>query len=565
MTSLWKLQLLSAFELHHDGEAVDFFGGRRDEQVLAYLAVEAPTSVPRENVAAALWPDVENATARKHLSFNLFFLKKRLAELGMAEPVEDRRKRLAINPSIAIDAVGFSQILAAAAATSSSAERVVYLQRAVGMYGAGLLPGLEFPWLTPHQDRFEKLFQETLSLLARTTQSDEAVRGLIQHIPPTAWQAAGRAAPSELPRPAAQGPAGAALRPLPTLDPVALAAFARQAEAGLRLPAERAEWERRVASREREIEAALQAALDAQAYDQALAIAVPLWRYWHLRGASRTGYGWLRAILHSPYSPPAGEHARALHAAGTLAFYAGRRHAALDTLTEAVGAWRALGDAPGLLRSLINLGNTLLGLDEIDAASEAFIEAIALAEALDDGLDLITVLFSAAACEIRRGNAAGARAHLSRRLALVDGLEGSNPRLRAQTLAHLGSAEILAGEPEPAEAHAREALGLYREAADLPGQSLAERILGHIAFSRDELALAEGHMQQSVAHARASGSLWELGSALGYLAFVQEAAGKEEATATMWHATVALQASGDATAAERIVGEVEAIRRARGA
>jgi tetratricopeptide (TPR) repeat protein len=523
-----------------------------------------PTPSSREAVATNLWPETDPSTARKNLSFNLFMLKKRLSEVGIDDAVEEHRKTLRVAPTIDIDAVTFGEDLAAAATTSSVTDRVIHLEHAVGLYGAGLLPDMDYAWLAPQQARFESLFRDTISLLARTTQTDSSMQGIIEHIPPTAWQTVAR-------RSGLNKPATAPIPPVPEVplpaivDLPALVAFAREAETGLRSEVDRARWLDRIAERQPQIEAAVRRVFEEREYAIGFGILVPLWRYWQLRGDAGVAQRWLQTLLAAPYSPPVRDHARALHAAGTLAYYSGQRQLAKETLSKAIAIWQRLDDAGETLRSLTNLAIAQYGLGELDEAHETYAQCIGLAEGLGKEAELGTALINAAICEIGRGDAAQGRSYLERRLALLGGEQAPPSVAMAVTMAHLASIELLEGNLAPAAARAAQAKRISESLGDDRGRALAARLLGRIAYHQGELAGAETLMAEAVAAARESNSLWELGSSLGYLSIVLEAAGKVQvAASTMWHAVTVLRATGDAGSIDRFTAELAAVKESRG-
>lgn len=565
--SLWQLRLLDTFELQRDGSSVDVFGSRREEQLLAYLSVRSPTPVGRDIAAADLWPESDGPTARKNLSFNLFVLKNRLAKVGADELIQERRKTLRLAPALEIDAIAFAEYLAAAVATSSVAERVILLERATALYGGGLLPGMNAPWLAPHQARFESLFNQTLELLASSVQADKTLHSLILDIPSTAWQTAGRVfapAPAQpLPQPAEEVATTATPK---AVDWTELGAFAAAAEVGLGKSEEKAKWLEDIGRQEGEIEAALRSAFEDQNFAGALGVAVGLWRYWYFKGTAGTGQRWLERLLAAPYTPSPRERAQALHAMGTLSYYAGKRHAARKALEEAVVLWSELDDAAELLRSLTNLGIALFGIGDLDAAAAAYAQGLALAESLEKTNALDTILGDAALCEIRRLDAPAARGLLLRRLALLGGEEASQDGRLASTYAHLATVELMEDRFAEAQAQARKAARIYQVVGDARGQALAERLLGRVAYQQGQLKSAEEHMGEAARLARTTNSLWELGTSLGYLAVVLEASGRESlAASTMWHAVTLLRAAGDVGAIERFQAEIQNIKQGRGA
>ncbi|MFN8423232.1 MAG: hypothetical protein U0470_07475 [Anaerolineae bacterium] len=85
------VRLLSEFRLERDGQPVRHFNANRPELLLMYMAVAPDTWHLRRSVAADIWPATDVSTARKHLSYNLFLLKKITAEYGLASPFEETR------------------------------------------------------------------------------------------------------------------------------------------------------------------------------------------------------------------------------------------------------------------------------------------------------------------------------------------------------------------------------------------------------------------------------------------------------------------------------------------
>ncbi len=546
--STWQLQILGTFELLRDGEVVDAFGSRRDEEILAYMAVSSPTLASRDEIARALWPEVESETARKHVSYNLYLLKKRVAGLGMDNFVDEVRKRLRLNPEIRLDASEFVGALAAAAATSSATERVAQLQRAISMYGAGLLPGCSFDWLDEHQARFAELYRDAVTLLAQTTSADEPVKGLLQHLPGTAWQrqAPAQPGPSVAAEPAPLELPASLTTPDTEVDRQALIDLVAQAEVGLDVgSADREEWMDKVAAREREILAASQQAVEAGDLDDALRLVVPIWRFWHLRKRPAIGLRHIERILKADYSPPTDLRAAALAAAGTLAYQAGRRHDSKVYLEQAVEAWQDEDNGPELMRALCNLAITDMGLAEHEAAGTHFAQSLALATALQHEVAERHILLQAALNDLRRGDHELAGTRLERRLEML-GDEERDSAARAATIGRLAAVEVMAGNLDAATEWAEETYRIYQVLNDPRGLSYAASMRGHIAYLEGALDKAEALMDEAVSAARTSRSAWDLGAALGYQAVVLEAQQQpERAAEVMLEAVTILRIKGD--------------------
>jgi tetratricopeptide (TPR) repeat protein len=555
----WSLRLLGAFELSKEGEAINDLGPPGAEQLLARLAIDSPTAVTRNAAAADMYPDVDLTKARIKLSSHLFNLRQQLAQIGAPDLVRDVPRSLFVDPAVEVDVAVFGRCLASVAVSSSAVERTIYLDRAVTMYGGGLLPGRTYPWLAPHQERFAALYRDAASLLASTAYEDPTMREMVSRLPLTAWQLGTDAAPSIGESVRSRAPIGPVLSGdalvQPTLDRAELQSFAAEAEAGLE-STDRQLWTQRVAAREREIEIAVRQALDDQDYAAAFAIAVPLWRFWYLRNRPGAGRAWMETLLVHADHVPVNARVRALHAAGTLAYYEGKRHTARSYLEQALGLRLRQGNLEGTLRTLANLAIALYGLDELQRAHDVYQQCISAAQQLDKPVVLATVLLNAALCEIRRGDPVTARELLERRLAMLDETQRTTAAA-ATTLANLAAVDLMEERLEEADERAQAACELSRALRDDRGLALALRLLGRVAQRRGDVAGAIQLMQEGAQVARRSGNRWEHGSALGYLARALEADGRDcEAAATILHATSLLRAVGDEAAVRRMQQEI---------
>jgi DNA-binding SARP family transcriptional activator len=102
--SPWRLRLLGSFSLERGGERVCCFGSRLGEQLLACLALHAPTAVARRELVSLFWPLIATATALKNLSVTLFAIRKRLQEEGLpADVIAGARQSLRLDPLLAVD------------------------------------------------------------------------------------------------------------------------------------------------------------------------------------------------------------------------------------------------------------------------------------------------------------------------------------------------------------------------------------------------------------------------------------------------------------------------------
>lgn len=86
-----------------DGNECAVALGRSAEMLLCWLALHASHPVPREVVAAGLWPDADPDRARSRLSTALWRLKRPLAEAGVAAGVTGTETSMGLDRSAAVD------------------------------------------------------------------------------------------------------------------------------------------------------------------------------------------------------------------------------------------------------------------------------------------------------------------------------------------------------------------------------------------------------------------------------------------------------------------------------
>jgi DNA-binding CsgD family transcriptional regulator/tetratricopeptide (TPR) repeat protein len=126
-----------------------------------------------------------------------------------------------------------------------------------------------------------------------------------------------------------------------------------------------------------------------EAVDAAIRIAGALGWYWFLHGHPPDAREWFDALLSSTVDAGPGgdgldEHgmalrAKALNAAGFRATGQGEYAAAGTFHERALGIWRRLGDAPGLVASLHGVGDTALWQGDVGAARAAYDEGLTIA------------------------------------------------------------------------------------------------------------------------------------------------------------------------------------------
>lgn len=168
-----ELRLLGTFEAKLDGESLTGFRSDKTRALLAYLALEGTRAHRRDWLAALLWGDFDDRSARRSLSSALANLRQLLAPLADAPHAlaflgSDRADVwLHLDPAtLAVDVATFYSLLVRSEAhTHRSAVHcpvcIEYLTQAAALYTGPFLPGLTFSD-SPGFDEWQRTQQENL-------------------------------------------------------------------------------------------------------------------------------------------------------------------------------------------------------------------------------------------------------------------------------------------------------------------------------------------------------------------------------------------------------------------
>jgi predicted ATPase/DNA-binding CsgD family transcriptional regulator/transcriptional regulator with XRE-family HTH domain len=190
--------------------------------------------------------------------------------------------------------------------------------------------------------------------------------------------------------------------------------------------------------------------------EHGLRLAGALGWFWFLRGYPAEAREWFHALLHPiavperPTEPGSAAarlsalRARALNAAGFRAIDHGEYDIALTFHEQALSAWRALQDIPGLVASLHGVGDTALWLGDSERARASYEDGLALARATGTPIDVALFAF------------------------------------------HLGQLWWLLGDLESAERYGQEALTVARAAGSTTWPAYSLFVLASVAHERDD-------------------------------------------------------------------------------
>ncbi len=274
--------------------------------------------------------------------------------------------------------------------------------------------------------------------------------------------------------------------------------------------------------------------LEAQALEQALRLAVALTPFWYMRGHLTEGRAHLAALLArsgAAAGTPAAAAvcARALDAAGRLAYRQGDHAASRALLEESVELSRRLEDGGALAWSLGALSRVAQRLGD-PAARTMCVECVVLARRAGDPHALARALAFLGAA-VGRTDPALARTLLAESLAYCR--RSGDAWFTAVALNALAGVELYAGDPATARPLYTEALDLRRATGDRLGAACQLHNLGHAALLAGDPHRAASCFREGLALSRAVGDRHGLAWALWGLAEATAALGRPQAAARL--------------------------------
>lgn len=201
-----------------------------------------------------------------------------------------------------------------------------------------------------------------------------------------------------------------------------------------------------------------------------------LWRYWKNRGRSSEGRAYLQQILSGvPHGPSrqTAAYARALTAAGALAYYQADFSYSEQSRREALSIYRVLADKVGIGDCLIGLGNAAISQGHYDQARAFYEEGLGIRQEMGDKWGI------------------------------------------ARLIGNLGLLAYFQMNYDRAHSLVQESLTLFRELQDYQGVANELSNLGDIARHQGKLSMARAFYEESVSNSRLMKDQW--GMAYGIL------------------------------------------------
>jgi predicted ATPase/class 3 adenylate cyclase len=144
-------------------------------------------------------------------------------------------------------------------------------------------------------------------------------------------------------------------------------------------------WFDRLESEHDNLRLAIQWAIESVRVEDGMRLTSALWRFWQIRGYLAEGRRWVEAMFALPSAGMrSAVRAKALLAAGSLAYWQGNLETAGREYTESLSISRELNDARGIAEGLFNLSFVHSALGESDLASRYLLEARGTFQKLGD-------------------------------------------------------------------------------------------------------------------------------------------------------------------------------------
>lgn len=166
-----SVSLFGGFSVALDGRPITSFDSNKVRALLAYLVAEADREHSRDKLAALLWPDMPDQSARSNLRYALSSLRKVIGDTYSSQPVlciSKQTVKLDLNGNLEADVLTFSRHLAQSPLALSDLEAAVRLYQ--GDFLDGFYPGSDSTfeeWMVLKREQLRRQALETLHRLAQ--------------------------------------------------------------------------------------------------------------------------------------------------------------------------------------------------------------------------------------------------------------------------------------------------------------------------------------------------------------------------------------------------------------
>ena len=243
--------------------------------------------------------------------------------------------------------------------------------------------------------------------------------------------------------------------------------------------------------------------------------------FWWVRGHLSEGRAWLKTFLNLDAASEGGSarsaaRAKALYAAGQLAFGQGDLAHAARSYEESLAMYRGLGEERGCAQVVVEMGQVARAQADHDRGVMLSEEGLALSHKTGYHLGAAIALNTLGHVQRERGDPKGAMARYEESLSHIE--ESEHRRGVAYGLSSLGGAALECGEHERALSLHEESLALYDELGDKAGVAMSLVNLGDVAREQGDKERARALYEEALVLHREVGNERGVDRALGRLA-----------------------------------------------
>ena len=263
-----------------------------------------------------------------------------------------------------------------------------------------------------------------------------------------------------------------------------------------------------------------------------LALAGRLYWLWTTRIHPDEGRSWVTRLLATDRTAERQEaHARALHAAGTLALHQADFAAAEACHREALAIWRRLGDRRQMLRSLGSLGNVAREQSRMSEAMALYEEAVAIAREVGDRRSIAIGLANLGQMAKILDDYTKGGALLEEAVSIS---REFGRRTAADPLTTLGELRFMQGDLVAARAHLTEALEANREFRSRRGIAQVLQDIGLVSLAEGDIGTARKQLREALAMNHAMGDRLGVSISLDGFAALSLASATPTTAARFW-------------------------------
>lgn len=261
---------------------------------------------------------------------------------------------------------------------------------------------------------------------------------------------------------------------------------------------DRGEWLDQLERELDNLRTAMRWAVDRGRTELAMRLGAALWRFWQIRAHIGEGRQTMVEVLAMEGEVDAAIRARALSAAGSLAYWQNDGPACMESYEASLALRRELGDEAELASALYDLGHAIscvAAVKNTERGRTLLVESLEHYRSLGSPMGEAWLVWALGCNRHFAGDNRAAVNEIGEALDLFRGLD--DPFGLAWALTMRGAAAQVAGQGELAKEHFREALPIFAEVDDVSG---LDSVIEHLARA----AAADGDPRRAVRLAAAA-------------------------------------------------------------